>query len=76
MNIIEAKGIQYRRMEVVDAWGRRRVCDKRLSDLPQPHAETCAVCGQPIQAQRSTMKFCSTKCRMTAYRQRQRGNVE
>lgn len=69
MTIISTKGIQYRRMEFVDAWGRKRTCDKRLSDLPKPHAETCAVCSQPIAAKRSTMKFCSPACRMKAHRQ-------
>ena len=72
MEIIAVRGVEYRRMEFVDAWGRRRVCDKRVSALPQPHAETCSACGQPIQAQRSTMQFCSAKCRVKAYRQRQR----
>lgn len=67
-NIITVKGVQYRRQEFVDAWGRRRVCDKRVSDLPKPHASTCAVCGQAIQAQRSTMRFCSPGCRVKANR--------
>ena len=73
MNIITtAQGVQYRRQEFTDSWGRKRVCDKRLDTLPQPHAEVCAVCGQPISAERSTRQFCSAACRVRAHRQRQR----
>jgi hypothetical protein len=28
----------------------------------------CATCGKPIKAQRSTMKFCSVRCRVAAHR--------
>jgi endogenous inhibitor of DNA gyrase (YacG/DUF329 family) len=28
----------------------------------------CATCGKPIKAKRSTMKFCSVKCRVAAHR--------
>lgn len=73
MEIVAVRGVEYRRMEFVDAWGRRRVCDKRVADLPKPRAEACAACGQPIQARRSTMQFCSAKCRMRAHRQRSAG---
>jgi hypothetical protein len=30
----------------------------------------CAHCGEPIEAQRLTMRFCSTKCRVAAHRKR------
>jgi endogenous inhibitor of DNA gyrase (YacG/DUF329 family) len=33
-------------------------------------ALTCETCGEPIEAQRATMRFCSTKCRVAAHRQR------
>ena len=73
MNIITtAQGVQYRRQEFTDSWGRKRVCDKRLDALPKAHAEICTVCGQPISAERSTRRFCSSKCKMREYRQRQR----
>ena len=73
MNVITtAHGVQYRRQEFTDAWGRKRVCDRRLDTLPRPHAEVCAVCGQPISAERSTRRFCSDACKMREYRQRQR----
>jgi hypothetical protein len=29
---------------------------------------TCEVCDQPIKAQRSTMRFCSVRCRVAAHR--------
>ena len=73
MNVITtAHGVQYRRQEFTDAWGRKRVCDRRLDTLPRPRSETCAVCGQPISAERSTRRFCSAACRVRAHRQRQR----
>jgi hypothetical protein len=28
----------------------------------------CATCGKPIKAQRSTMRYCSVKCRVSAHR--------
>jgi endogenous inhibitor of DNA gyrase (YacG/DUF329 family) len=28
----------------------------------------CATCGKPIKAQRSTMRFCSIRCRVAAHR--------
>lgn len=64
------QGIEYLRREFVDTWGRRRICDKRVADLPQPHHTACECCGAAIDAQRSTMRFCSTKCRMKVHRQR------
>ena len=73
--IVTAAGVAYRRQEFVDSWGRKRVCDKRLDDLPKPHAETCAVCGAAIAAERSTKRFCSDACKMKEYRQRKRPSV-
>ena len=71
MNIITtAKGIQYRQATFVDSWDRVRVCYKLVSELPKPYAETCAVCGQAISAERSTKRFCSDACKMRDYRQR------
>ena len=67
-----AKGVEYIRREFVDAWGRRRICDKRVSDLPQPHHTACECCGVPIAAERSTKRFCSDACKMREYRQRKR----
>jgi predicted nucleic acid-binding Zn ribbon protein len=32
----------------------------------------CGYCGKPIEAQRSTMRFCSARCRVAAHRQRAR----
>ena len=64
------QGIEYLRREFVDAWRRRRVCDKRLCDLPQPHHATCECCGSPIASERSTKRFCSDACKMKEYRQR------
>lgn len=69
MDIIKtARGIEYRRQTFTDRWGRVRVCDKRLDTLPKPHAETCAVCGSAIAADRSTKRFCSDRCRVAAWR--------
>ena len=69
--ITSAAGVPYRRQTFTDAWGRQRVCDKRLADLPRPHMEACAACGQPLTTQRSTRRFCSGRCRVRAWRQRQ-----
>jgi hypothetical protein len=30
--------------------------------------DTCETCGKPIKARRSTMKFCSIRCRVAAHR--------
>jgi endogenous inhibitor of DNA gyrase (YacG/DUF329 family) len=30
----------------------------------------CSHCGEPLDARRSTMRFCSTKCRVAAHRRR------
>lgn len=68
--ITSTLGVRYLRREVTDSWGRTRIVDKRLDDLPKPHAETCSICGTPIEAERSTKQYCSTACRMTAYRRR------
>lgn len=71
MNVITtALGIQYRQQEFMDSWGRKRICYKRLSNLPKPHNESCAVCGQPLIAVRSTKKFCSSACKLRYHRQR------
>lgn len=70
--IVTAAGIAYRRQEFVDSWGRKRTCDKRMDDLPKPHAETCAVCGAALAAERSTRRFCGDACKMKEYRQRKR----
>ena len=70
--ITTAKGVQYRRQEITDVWGRKRVCHKLVSELPKPHAECCAMCGQAISAERSTKRFCSDACKMKEYRQRKR----
>ena len=69
--ITSAKGIQYRQAEFIDAWGRKRLCHKLLSEMPKPHAETCTVCGQTISSERSTKRFCSDACKMRDYRKRQ-----
>ena len=65
-------GIAYRRQVITDSWGRQRVCDKRLDDLPKPHLEACECCGAPLTTERSTKRFCSDACKMKAYRQRQK----
>jgi predicted nucleic acid-binding Zn ribbon protein len=70
--ITTAKGVQYRRQEFVDSWGRVRVCDKRVDTLPKEHNEVCACCGQPIASERSTKKFCSPGCRVKWNRQQKR----
>ncbi len=59
-----ATGTEYLQREFIDAWGRHRVCTKRVADLPKPHATACACCGQAIRPQRSTMRFCSAGCRV------------
>ena len=77
MNIIQtASGIEYVEREFVDSWGRRRVCHKRLDELPKPHAETCVVCGASIDSERSTKRYCGDACRMKAYRARQAPRVK
>jgi hypothetical protein len=70
-----ANGIEYVRREFVDAWGRQRVCDKRVTDLPKPHATACGYCGEPIKATRSTRRFCSLRCRVAAHRAAKRVEV-
>ena len=71
MNIIKSlAGIEYRRQEFTDAWGRKRVCDKRLSDMPKPHNTACACCGKQMDSARSTKRFCSAGCRVKASRAR------
>lgn len=67
-----ASGVEYVEREFVDAWGRRRVCHKRVDSLPKPHAESCAACGAPIDPERSTMAYCGAACRMKAYRARRK----
>lgn len=67
-----AAGTEYVEREFVDAWGRRRLTHKRLDTLPKQHAESCAVCGAAIDSERSTKTFCSTACRMKAYRMRRK----
>jgi hypothetical protein len=34
------------------------------------HNNKCNMCGKPITAKRSTMKFCSIRCRVAAHRER------
>lgn len=68
--VTTAKGVQYREQEFIDAWNRKRICHKRLDTLPKEHATHCAVCGSPIEAIRSTLRFCSDACKMKDYRQR------
>lgn len=69
MEIIKtALGVEYRRQTFTDSWGRVRVCDKRLDTLPKPHAERCAACGATISPERSTRRYCSDRCRVTAWR--------
>jgi len=68
--ITTAHGVRYRQQTFVDAWGRHRVCEKLLRDLPQPHPAVCAVCGAPITAARATKRFCRPACKMKDYRQR------
>jgi len=70
--ITTAKGVQYRQQEFMDAWGRKRVCTKLLDDLPKAHNEVCACCGQAIDAERSTKRFCSAGCRVKFNRQLKR----
>ena len=70
--ITTAKGVKYRQAEFTDAWGRKRVCEKRLDTLPQPHNEVCQCCGQPMDSERSTKKFCSAGCRVKFNRQQKR----
>jgi predicted nucleic acid-binding Zn ribbon protein len=70
--ITTALGVQYRRQEFVDSWGRTRVCDKRVDTLPKEHNVACECCGQPIDSERSTKKFCSAGCRVAWNRQQKR----
>lgn len=61
-------GIPYYHRIVEDSFGRKRKVAKLLSAMPKPRAELCEQCGEPINPARSTMRFCSTKCRMRAHR--------
>ena len=70
--ISTAKGVQYRQQQFVDSWGRKRVCEKRLDTLPKEHNDVCACCGQPMDSERSTKKFCSAGCRVKFNRQLKR----
>jgi endogenous inhibitor of DNA gyrase (YacG/DUF329 family) len=43
----------------------------RSDDRARARADLkCGHCGEPIEAQRSTMRFCSTRCRVAAHRGR------
>lgn len=61
-------GAVHRITTVNYADGRKRVFDTIVAEITKPRAETCAQCGQPIEPKHSTMRFCSTKCRMRAHR--------
>lgn len=61
-------GAVHRITTVNYADGRKRVFDTIVHELPKPRAESCEQCGEPINPARSTMRFCSTKCRMRAHR--------
>jgi hypothetical protein len=56
----------------MDKWRRMKRVEQRKQDSAR-RAEartnrTCEVCGEPIEAARSTKRFCSTKCRVAAHR--------
>jgi hypothetical protein len=62
--------------------GRMKTCEackakakqERLSTLTyqrQEHHQTCQHCGQPIQSERSTKRFCSAKCKVAYHRSQQ-----
>ena len=44
---------------------RRR---RAKGEVTTPGVKACEVCGSPFNPERSTAKFCSTKCRVAAYR--------
>ena len=76
MTIIkDTYGIEYRRQTITDSLGRVRVCDQRLDTFPKPHAERCEVCGSSISPDRSTKRFCSDRCRVTAWRASKRAGA-
>lgn len=69
LGIIQStKGTLYLHRIVEDSFGRKREVAKLLSAMPKPRAESCEQCGEPINPARSTMRFCSAKCRMRAHR--------
>jgi predicted nucleic acid-binding Zn ribbon protein len=52
---------------------RRRAAAAQTKTTAAMRAEAragrgCEVCGEPLDARRSTMRFCSAKCRVTSHR--------
>ncbi len=70
--IVTVRDTAYLQREFVDVRGRKRVCTKRLDTLPKPHNDVCLCCGQPIDSERSTKKFCSAGCRVKWNRQQKK----
>lgn len=69
LGIIQStKGTMYLHRIIEDSFGRKREVAKLLSAIPKPRAELCEQCGESINPARSTMRFCSAKCRMRAHR--------
>jgi hypothetical protein len=69
LGIIQStKGTMYLHRIIEDSFGRKREVAKLLSAIPKPRAELCEQCGESINPARSTMRFCSARCRMRAHR--------
>jgi predicted nucleic acid-binding Zn ribbon protein len=51
---------------------RKQTLTKRSAARAAARCDTCLHCGEPMDAQRSTAKFCSAKCRVYAARERKR----
>jgi endogenous inhibitor of DNA gyrase (YacG/DUF329 family) len=49
---------------------RNAAQSKRISNMRAKARDgrNCETCGEPIDARRSTMRFCSAKCRVVAHR--------
>ena len=50
----------------------RRIVGSVYRNHTYDHAGTCANCHQPFYASKETRKYCSTKCRVAALRERKR----
>lgn len=60
-------------------WRRVKRADQRRQDSARRAAaradRVCAVCGEAIEAARSTRRYCSTKCRVAAHRATPHGSL-
>ena len=67
--ISQIKGTFLRTLKFLDRAGLL-LRQEQLSPFSVTSGGTCEVCGGPINAARSTKRYCSTKCRVASHRKR------